>query len=128
MEGGLDELLTFIDVRKVGVEAHDGFENRRTGCSLDASSFSGARLNNLPIRAIECLDCLGVQVFHCLLVAPADSILGSSIAVKGVDGLCNTHLGRRHSYVATISTPSSCGLMLEARVEKAVVIPLRESR
>lgn len=42
--------------------------------------------------AIECFDCLCVQILDRLLIAPADAIVGSGIAVERVDCLGYPHL------------------------------------
>lgn len=45
-----------------------------------------------PEGAIEGFDCLSVQILDGLLIAPADAVVGSGIAVESVYCLGDPHL------------------------------------
>ena len=40
-----------------------------------------------PIRSIQRLHRLGVEILHSLLITPADTVLGPALSIKGVNGL-----------------------------------------
>ena len=72
--------LTFVHVAKVRAEARDGIQHRR------------------PVRPIQRLDGLSVQVLDGLLVAPAHAVLRARVAVERIYRLGDPHLRSRHGY------------------------------
>ena len=57
--------------------------------------FSEVR-GHTPVRAIQRLHRLRIQVLDRLLVAAADAVRSAAVAVEGVDGLGDAHLRGRH--------------------------------
>ena len=46
----------------------------------------------VPVWPVEGFYCLCVEVFYGLLVASADTVLGTGVPIEGVDGLGDAHL------------------------------------
>ena len=52
----------------------------------------------VPEWPIEGFDGFGIEVFDSLFVASAYTVVGTGVAVEGIDCFSNTHLGGGHGY------------------------------
>lgn len=72
----------------------------RTVClvKVSANPINVNEEGSLPKWAIKRFDGLSIKILDCLLVAPADAIIRTRIAIKGVNRLGNTHLRGGHRW------------------------------
>lgn len=89
---------------KAAVSVGGGGRTGRSGWG-----FGGGEIGRVPVGAVEGFDCFGVKVFDGLFVAAADAVFGAGVAVEGVDGFGDAHLGGCHGFGGDGEGQQTCG-------------------